>query len=215
VKGWPHDIRSATATTCNRAPNADEVILYKDPTFGGACAAVTPGFYPYGTNLGIGNDAVRSIKVGSGVRARAFYDAGYAGQWTQYTPGMSLGTLGPTWDHQISSMRIEPGNRSAICDDLQEGEVALFEGWNGAGDCVVLPGEGNYPSADVMGIANDSVSGINNNSSNRMLLFWDQDFQRSAGPTIEPHTFMRWLPAAHGNTATIDNNMSSMMMQEP
>ncbi len=214
-KGWPHDVRSATTTTCARTPNADEVIVYKDPNFGGACALLTGGFYPYGTNLGVGNDAIRSIKVGSGMRARAFYDAGYAGQWTQYTPGTSLGTLGPTWDHRISSIRIEPGNRSSTCDDLQEGEVALFEGWNGTGDCVVLPGTGSYPTADAMGIANDSISGANNNSALRMHLFFNQDFNLEAAPNIEPHTFLRVFPTDHGLSGTIDNRCSSMLMQKP
>ena len=214
-KGWPHETRSATTTTCARTPNANEVIVYKDPNFGGACAVLTGGFYPYGTNLGIGNDAIRSMKVGSGMRARAFYDAGYAGQWTQYTPGTSLGTLGPTWDHQISSMRIEPGNRSSICDDLQEGEVALFEGWNGTGDCVVLPGDGAYPTADAMGIANDSISAANNNSALRMHLFFNQNFNMEAAPNIEPHTFLRVFPMSHGMSATIDNQCSSMLMQKP
>jgi hypothetical protein len=215
AKGWPHDILSANATTCARTPGPNEVIVYKDPNFGGACSVLTPGFYPYGTNLGVGNDAIRSIKVGSAVRARAFLDMGYAGAWTQYPPGNALGTLGPAWDHQISSMRVEPGNRSAICNDLQEGEVALFEGWSGAGDCVVLPAQGGYPSADAMGIANDTISSVNNNSSSRIVLFWDQNYGREGTPQIPPHTFTKWLPESSAMLVTIDNNCSSLQVQPP
>lgn len=91
----------------------------------------------------------------------------------------------------------------------------LFEGWNGTGDCVVLPGEGAYPTADAMGIANDTISGANKNSGQRMHLFFNQSFNLEASPNIEPHTFLRVFPTDHGTSGTIDNRCSSMLMQKP
>lgn len=58
-----------------------------------------------------------------------------------------------------------------------------------------------------------AISGVNNNSSSRVVLFWDRDYAREAAPQIPPRTFMKALPTAGGLTATIDNHCSSMRVQ--
>jgi hypothetical protein len=60
--GWPHNIYGAGLTTCNRNPGINVVIVYRDPNFGGSCAAMVAGFYPYPQYLGVGDDAISSIK---------------------------------------------------------------------------------------------------------------------------------------------------------
>lgn len=80
---------------------------------------------------------------------------------------------------------------------------------------MVLPDEGAYPTADAMGIADDTISGANKNSGQRMHLFFNQSFNLEVSPNIEPHTFLRVFPTDHGTSGTIDNRCSSMLMQKP
>jgi hypothetical protein len=167
-KGWPHAIVSGSAAGCARDPLPDEVIVFRDSAFTGACAILHEGFYPQADNFLIGNDAMTSLKVGSAVRARLFRDAVYAGGWTVY-PGGSVVPGLATWNDVVSSIRVEPARRSQICDDVQQGEIALYSGLNYTGDCVVLPGDTSYADSEVMGIANDSIESTKNRSE-RMLL---------------------------------------------
>lgn len=178
--------------------------------YSGACLSLTPGFY---TTL---NDVshtwvITQISVGSAVRARTFYLEHFSQQldhaFVMYAPGT---TLPLTSAVEIRSMRVEPADRSMICNDLRDGEIALFEGWDGGGDCVVLP-VGQYPSADAMGIANDSISGLNNQTSVRAILFWNAGFNKQ-GAVVNPHTSLARLPQGGHFSDTIDNQTSSMQM---
>jgi hypothetical protein len=211
VKGWPSSIQTGVATNCFRAPLATEVIVFKDPNFAGPCAVLTPGFYPYAANLVLGNDAISSIKVGSAVRARAFADAVYAGSWTIYAPNTVSGGLGP-WTDKISSMRIEPATRSPNCNDLQEGEIALFESASGTGDCVVLPADGAWANAEAMGIENDSITSAVNNSSKSLWTFWNTSFNKPS-TILPPHSKVdQFHPDGTFNNG-IDDSISSIQMR--
>lgn len=205
--GWPHDAHSATATAC-RAPGAAEVIL---TLYNGQCASLVPGFYVTGNDTDF-TWLVTSIKVGSGVRARAFrwehFSQNNDRPFTMYNAGTTLSLSGEA--QSIGSMRVEPADRSMVCNDVREGEIALFEGWDGAGDCVVLP-VGQYPSADSMGIANDSISGLNNQTSVRAILFWNAAFNKQ-GYVANPHQRVARLPEGGRFSDSIDNQTSSMQM---
>ena len=208
--GWPHSFLSGNGSGCLRNPEPNEVIVFRDGNFSGACAALLPGFYPYATSFLVGNDAISSLKVGSNVRVRIYRDAGYAGDWTIFQPNTQMAGLG-SFDDVISSIRVDPGNRRATCDDLVEGEIALFEGYAGQGDCVVLPGDGIYPSADSMGIANDTISSIRNNSSHSLSAYWNASFNMLAF-TMPPHNRIEALRGKNGNAQGPDNNISSIQM---
>jgi hypothetical protein len=207
--GWPHTILTATSVDCAKNPAANEVIVATDENFGGACAALTPGFYPHSANLVVGNDAITSMKVGSAVRARVFTGYAYGAYWTIIPANTVSAWISP--NNSISSMRVEPADRSALCDDLREGEIALFEDSHFTGDCVVLPGDGSYASATAMGIENDSISSIRNNSSRRLVAFWHPGFD-TAGFEVQPHSSASSLPSGSWNTNGINDDISSIHM---
>ncbi len=212
-KGWPHAIVTASTTSCNREPLAREVLVYRDANFTGACAVLVAGFYPFAANFLIGDDQLTSIKVGSEVRARVFKDEAFSGSWNAYPPGTRSAGLGE-FDNRITSIRVEPSDRSQICDDVREGEVGLYQNPRFEGDCVVLPGEGSYPNPEAMGIANDRISSIYNNSARRMQVFWDKGFTRSA-MLIDPHKAVKSLSSGGYLTDGINDNISSMQMKAP
>jgi len=214
--GWPHTISSGTPTSCARAPLPNEVIVATEQAFGGRCASLKPGFYPHHVSAGVGTDGysgVDSIKVGSGVRARAFQGALYSKTWTVYPPNTVAAGIG-TFRNNINSWRIEPANRSMTCDDLREGEIALFELEGLHGDCVVLPGNESYANPEVMGIEGNSISSIHNQSSRKLLGFWHSGFNE-LGITVDPHTKNLALPTGGFFGDDIDDDIMSIQMVQP
>lgn len=209
-KGWPNKISTASEGNCAREPGPKEVIVYRDPGFTGRCAVLTPGFYPFAENFLVGNDAITGIKVGKQVRARVFKDPVYSGSWTTFGPESRSAGVGG-FNDKISSIRVEPANRSESCDDLREGEIALYEHPRQQGDCVVLPGVGSYPNAENMGIRNDGISSLRNNSGLRLLTFWHPSFGQQSLP-VEPHTKVDSLPTDGLFTTGINDNISSIRM---
>ncbi len=211
VKGWPHAILTANTTDCAREPGANEVLIYPHPNFTGSCASLKPGFYPFAANLLIGDDKMSSIKVGSAVRARVFEHPVYGGNWNAYPAGTRSGGLGG-YNDTISSMRVELASRSQTCDDVKGGEIALYRNPNLLGDCVVLPGDISYPNAESMGIADDSISSILNNSARKLQTFWHPNFDRTS-LWVDPYSRVNSMHTDTWFTTGINDNISSIQMQ--
>lgn len=189
-----------------------EVIVYSDPNFGGNCAALASGFYPHAANFLVGNDAISAIKVGSAVRIRIYKDPVFAGDWNVYAPGTITAGLGG-FDNKVSSIRVEPASRSQLCDDLREGEIALFEHPHRRGDCVVLPGDESYANAESMGIENDCISAMVNNSARRLTAFWHPSFD-FGGIELPPHSKVDALPTDSFTRTGLNDNISSVQMAQ-
>jgi hypothetical protein len=56
---------------------------------------------------------------------------------------------------------VEDNARSQSCNDLLDGEFAVFATTNFSGDCVVLRYGQDYPTLESIGIANDTISSVN------------------------------------------------------
>ena len=119
------------------SPGANEVFVYDGVNFAGQCAALRVGLYPNAGNMGLPNDAISSLKVGGGARVRLFADGVYNGSQLTKGPG-NYSTIDTGWDNVVSSLRVEESWRSLSCNDLLDGEFAVFADANFAGDCVVL-----------------------------------------------------------------------------
>jgi hypothetical protein len=211
-KGWPSKILTASDNNCAREPGPDEVIVFRDGNFTGRCAVLKPGFYPFADNFLVGNDAITGIKVGTQVRARVFKDPVFNGSWTTFAPETRSAGVGG-FNDKISSIRVEPANRSVNCDDLREGEIALFEHARMQGDCVVLPGVGSYPNAENMGIRNDGISSIHNNSGLKLQVFWHPDMSLMAFE-VAPHSKTETMSNGGWLTKGINDNISSVRMMQ-
>jgi hypothetical protein len=136
----------------------------------------------------------------------------YAGNWSAYPAGTRSGGLGG-FNDTITSMRVEPASRSQTCDDLRDGEIALYRNRYMEGDCVVLPGDTSYANAEVMGIANDSISSIHNNSARKMQIYWHANFTMGA-QVIEPYRRVNGLSLDGFMTDGIDDDTSSIQMRQ-
>ncbi|HEX7667218.1 MAG TPA: hypothetical protein VF407_21955, partial [Polyangiaceae bacterium] len=209
--GWPHtSLVAASSTKCGTTPAPNEVLIGTSDEKGNAvgCLSLAPGFYP--SSEAVAKQWwVSSLRVGSAVRARAFRHEEYGQQdhagFRVYAPNSVISIASSDKESQaIMSMRVEPANRSMTCDDVKPGEIALFEGWDRTGDCVVLPAD-NYPTAVSMGIANDSISGVNNQTDKRAIFFKDMSFV-GLGTTVGAHTKLDRF------SKDFDNQASSLQM---
>jgi hypothetical protein len=132
--------------------------------------------------------------------------------WTIYAPGTTLSGLG-AFDDKITSMRIEPGNRKDTCDGLEEGEFALFENYGFTGDCVVLPANESFANASLMGIENDSISAIRNNSARKVNAHRDAGFGGGLW-SVPPHSSVN-LPRDTTLLIKMDDSISSVQTVDP
>lgn len=219
VLGWPHQVLFGNNNGCARSPFPLEVIVYEDPSFTGKCAILQPGFYPRDWQLMVKNDSISSIKVGQLVRARAFKNAEFGGSFTIYGASSTVPRLTSDWNDAISSMRVELASRHVNCDDVGEGEIGLYESENFGGDCVVLPGDGSdsFATAAQMGIENDSISSIWNNSSKELVGYGGVSFSTQFGILVPPHTKVAELSKDRKflftGTEGINDNISSVIMK--
>jgi len=172
--GTPQEVAKFYSCDGRTTPDADEVFLWSDGNFMGQCAALRVGLFPWfepaadfdGTgrdrgSFGLPNDSLSSLKVGSDVRVRLFSDAIYSGSQLTKGPG-SYPLIDSGWNDVVSSLRVEDNSRSINCDDLLDGEFAVFGDANFAGDCVVLRYGRDYTTyLEYLGIATDSISSVN------------------------------------------------------
>ncbi|HEY4393125.1 MAG TPA: hypothetical protein VGP64_03640 [Polyangia bacterium] len=152
---------------CGAGPASNEVFIYDAINYGGRCSGLYVGLFPYANtsaqpgSFGLANDSLKSLKVGSGVRARLFVDGIYGGNHFYFGgPGNYPDISVYGWSNVASSLRVEVNSRSITCNDLQIGEFAVFRDANYGEDCMVLHYGKTYSTPDTMGIANDSISSV-------------------------------------------------------
>lgn len=90
-------------------PTAEQVALYADTGYGGACVVLGLGDYPGGSHLGpLGDNNAESIKVGANVSAILYEHENYGGiseLFTSYDSDLSDNLIGA---NRVSSMKVIP-----------------------------------------------------------------------------------------------------------
>lgn len=208
---WSSRINMGLPIDCARSPEPTQVIVYQDSDFKGKCAVWTLGFYPRPEELGVADDSISSFKVGRDVRLRAYHGDLFTSGHATFAGPMQMPRVTSDWNDSISSARVEPASRSQDCNDLKDGEVGLYTQTNFSGDCVVLT-EGSYGNASMMGLANDSVSSIDNHANKTIYGFFDGDF-KTWGLKLGPRAKAPQLESgAHWWLKGINDNMTSMFV---
>jgi Beta/Gamma crystallin len=139
-------------------PKDNQAAFSTDSNYQGACVVLGIGDYPTATSIGLPNDSISSLRVGSDVQVYACRDENFAGACVIIRgthPTMANTGMG---NDQITSIKVQSIGAGLPCEPgpLQ---VALYEDANYAGDCRRLP-VGDYPTATSTGLPNDSVSSI-------------------------------------------------------
>lgn len=89
------------------SPNADQVALFVDGNHQGQCVVRGRGEYTNPSAIGMPNDSISSVKVGSNVRLSVYEHDGYQGRGSVFTGddgNLSDNTIG---NDSVSSMKVE------------------------------------------------------------------------------------------------------------
>lgn len=185
-------INSPSATT----PPAQVVTLFRDKNFGGASKALYPGAYTQ-TQLGIGNDALSSIKIADGYAVVLYQnDSGNQGKTVNINNSVAdLNTLG--FDN-IASMVF-----------VFKIAASLYSGCNFSGKSIHLPenrGNGLITSTE-FAFPNDLLSSVKVAPGKMLRLFSESNLK---GKSIDITSNVSCLSALNFNDIA-----SSWMSTEP
>jgi hypothetical protein len=92
----------AKAQSANCDPKANQVAFFQHANYQGACSIRNVGLYANSKSIGMGNDKISSVKIGSGINVELCSDSNFKG-CTSYSKSMpSLGKM----NDKTSSARI-------------------------------------------------------------------------------------------------------------
>jgi len=91
----------------NPNPSSNEIVLFENNDYGGACKHLGIGEYPNPGSLGFTNDSVSSIKVGSEVKGTLCKDDNFSGGCEEFTGDDSNLSDNSIGDNQVSSAKVE------------------------------------------------------------------------------------------------------------
>lgn len=157
----------------NCQPGPQQIGFFMHDNFVPPCSLRGLGMYPNAGTLGLPNDSISSILVGPSAQTVACVDVNFGGDCQRFTTSQSH--LGSTriGNDRISSARVQ-GAGEADCI-ARPGQVAFFVNDDMVGPCSVR-GIGDYPTADAIGIANDSMSSVIVGSGAQVALCVDTNY---------------------------------------
>lgn len=126
--------RIEPASSCS--PGSNQVSLYVDANYTGQCVTKEIGEYTNPSAIGLPNDAISSVRVGSNVKAILCQNDGYSGTCDTFmSDDPNLGDNG-VGDNSVSSAKVELRGSST--------EVRLYDGTNYSGGYAYVTSPGLY-----------------------------------------------------------------------
>ncbi|RMG91264.1 MAG: hypothetical protein D6706_18375, partial [Chloroflexi bacterium] len=162
---------------CN--PGADQIALFVDGNYGGQCVVKGIGNYSNPGAIGLPNDSISSVKVGSNVQAILCRDDNYGGGCETFISNDSNLSDNSIGNDQVSSVKVESISGGCNPDASQ---VALYANTSYVGNCVIL-GVGNYPTPGSLGsVGNDNAESIRVGSNVKATLCEHDNYQGRCEP---------------------------------
>lgn len=155
---------------------ADQIVLFRDANFNGACAVRGRGNYPTASSAGIPDNWVSSFNCGPSVQVRVYEKAYFEGKSELFTQGAaSLGNH-PIGNDRISSFKVQ--SLGTAEGAVVSGTVGLFKDNNYHGPYVVLNAGGYYNANDI-GLLDNTISSIKVGANVKVTLYDKDYFQGS------------------------------------
>lgn len=169
-----NDQVSSVKVDCN--PSANEVALYVDSDYRGACIVKSIGDYLNPASVQLPNDSISSVIVGSNVKVTLCRDDNYGGTCETFIASDANLTDNSIGNDQVSSVKVD----KVDCNP-NSFQIALYIDISYNGQCAVKS-VGDYPNPASIGLPNDSISSVIVGSSVRALLCKDDNY---AGVCVE------------------------------
>jgi hypothetical protein len=157
------------------SPTADQVAYFEHSNFQGKCRIRGAGSLPKAADMGLPNDSISSIKVGTNVQALVCEDTFFEGQCELLKGNDSNLGNNKIGHDRISSGKVQPRGQSVSCVPRQT-EVAFFRHSNFEGVSCEVRAIGNYRTSSDIGLRNDSISSIRVGSEVQAILCRDTSF---------------------------------------
>lgn len=139
-------------------PGPNQVSFYTNADFLGLCVTRDIGDYPTAGTIGLPNDSISSIRVGIGAQVFACVDENFSGRCEVITGNNSYLATSAVGNDQITSLRVQPIGTPPPCFPGPQ-QVGVYVDDNFSGTCRLLP-VGDFPTATLIGLPNDSISSI-------------------------------------------------------
>ena len=159
-------------TSC--VPGASQASFFVDANFMGACVTLDIADYPNSPAIGLDNDSISSIRVGTAAQAFVCRDDNFGGTCQTVTADLSELSNQPIGNDQISSLRVQARGAATNCPPGPN-QASFFVDANFSGQCVTL-NFGSYPSASAFILPNDSISSIRLGAGTQAFVCRDNNF---------------------------------------
>lgn len=177
----PQRTETSTPTAQSCRPNANQIAIFYDSNYRGRCRVRDVGNYPSARSIGLPNDSISSIVVGSNVGAMLCKDVNYKGTCETYRSNDSFLGNNSIGNDQVSSIRVfRKANRPSTSQSCRpnSNQIAVFVGTRYSGRCVTR-NAGSYANARAIGLPNDTISSIRVGSNVRALVCRDINYRGS------------------------------------
>jgi len=139
-------------------PGPNQVSFYTNADFLGQCVTRGLGDYPTAGSIGLPNDSISSIRVGSGAQVFVCADDKFRGRCEVLTGSQVNLRASSVGNDQITSLKVQPIGTPPPCfPGPQQAAVYVHDNFSGA--CRLLS-VGDFPTAVSIGLPNDSISSI-------------------------------------------------------
>ncbi|MBK9305895.1 MAG: hypothetical protein IPM58_02105 [Nitrospira sp.] len=139
-------------------PGANQASFYTNADFLGRCVTRDVGDYPTSESIGLPNDSISSIRVGSGAQVVACVGDQFSGRCEVITGSSANLAASSVGNDQITSLKVQPIGTLPPCFPGPQ-QVGIYVHDHFSGACRVLS-VGDFPTAASIGLPNDSISSI-------------------------------------------------------
>ncbi|WP_347597831.1 PA14 domain-containing protein [Acrocarpospora sp. B8E8] len=140
------------------SPGQYQAAVFTDANYGGSCVLKGMGEYPNPESIGLPNDSITSIKVGSGANVRLCDNAGLNSPCEYFSandPDLANNMINT---NTVSSMKVEGGAPTTGCVP-NDSQVAFFMDENYGGTCIIKE-VGRYEDPAAINLPNDTISSL-------------------------------------------------------
>ena len=158
----------------------NQAAFFQHANYKGSCVVRNIGRYSSGKAIGIGNDKISSIKLGSGTHVVLCKDSNFKGTCKTYVKSMT--SIGKMNDKTSSAIIVKTVPKKKTVKEASvscrpsANQVAFFQHGSYKGACVVR-NIGRYSSSKAIGIGNDKISSIKVGPRTQVSLCNDSNFK--------------------------------------
>lgn len=178
----------------------NQVAFFTHANYRGACAIRAIGDYPSSDAIGLPNDSISSIRVGSDAQVVLCKHDNFQGDCIRRDSDVSFLKDRQVGNDAVSSAKVQlRGFGECIPGDDQ---ASFFTNANFLGDCVVKT-IGDYANSSAIGLPNDSISSVRLGQNTQVILCTDNAFEGDCIARTANTTFLEGDRVPDGHVSSV------------